>query len=98
MEQILLAYGLLKTITAIIMLYNNTKIRVCSLDGDRDFFDIVAGVLQGNTLVPYLFIICLDYVFRMSIDLIKENGLKLKKKSIEQTILRANYHGHRLCR
>ena len=33
-----------------------------SLDGDTDFFDIIAGVLQGDTLAPYLFIICLDYV------------------------------------
>ena len=38
--------------------------KVCSPDGDTDYFDIVAEVLQGDTLVPYLFIICLDYVFR----------------------------------
>ena len=42
--------------------------------------DIVAGVLQGDTLVPYLFIICLDYVLRTFIDKIKENGLKLTKE------------------
>ena len=35
--------------------------------------DIVAGVLQGDTLAPYLFIICLDYVLR-------ENGFELTKK------------------
>ena len=29
-------------------------------DGDTDFFDIVAGVLQVDKLAPYLFIICLD--------------------------------------
>ena len=29
---------------------------------DTDYFDIVAGVLQGDTLAPYLFIICLEYV------------------------------------
>ena len=29
-------------------------------NGDSDFFDIVAGVMQRDTLVPYLFIICLD--------------------------------------
>ena len=35
-----------------IMLYKNTKVKVCSPDGDTDYFDIVAGVLQGNTLAP----------------------------------------------
>ena len=38
------------------------KAKVHSPDGDTGFFDIVAGVLQGDTLAPYLFIICLDYV------------------------------------
>ena len=60
MEQILLAYGLPKeTVKAIMMLYRNIKFKVCSLDEGTDFFDIVVGVLQGDTLVPYLFIICL---------------------------------------
>ena len=45
-----------------------------------EYFDIVAGVLQGDTLAPYLFIICLDYVLRTSIDKIKENGFELTKK------------------
>ena len=46
-EQILLAYGLPKeTVTAIMMLYKNTKVKLHSPDGDTDFFDIVAGVLQ----------------------------------------------------
>ena len=48
------------------MLYKNTKAKICSPEGDRDYFDILAGVLQGDTLAPYLFIICLDYVLRMS--------------------------------
>ena len=80
MEQILLAYGLSKeTVIAIMMLYSNMKIKVCSQDRDTDFFDIVAGVLQGDTEMPYLFIICLDYVYRTSGDLIKENDFTLKK-------------------
>ena len=61
------------------ILYRNTKVKVCSPDGDIDYFDIVAGVQQGNTLAPYL-IICLDYVLRTSIDKIKENGFKLTKE------------------
>ena len=78
---ILLAYGIPKeTVAAITILYRNTKVKVRSLDGDTEYFDIVAGVLQGDTLAPYLFIICLDYVLRTSIDKIKENGFELTKK------------------
>ena len=50
------------------------------IDGDIEYYDIVAGVLQGDTLEPYLFIICLDYVLRASIDKIRENGFELTKK------------------
>ena len=54
-EQILLDYCLPKeTITAIMMLHCNTKVKVRSPDGDTDYFDIVANVLQGDTLAPYL--------------------------------------------
>ena len=61
MEQILLAYGFPKeNVKAIMGIYINTKVKVHSLERDGDFFDIVAGVLQGDTLAPYLFIICLD--------------------------------------
>ena len=67
-EDILLAYGLLKeTVAAIMMLYKNTKLKVRS------------SALQGETLAPYLFIICLDYVLRTSVDLMKENGFTLAK-------------------
>ena len=81
MEQMLLAFGLPKeTVAGITILYKNTKVKVRSLDGDTEYFDIVAGVLQGDTLAPYIFIICLDYVLRTSIDKIRENGFELTKK------------------
>ena len=81
MDQILLAYGFPKeTVVAIMMLYKNKKVKVHSLDEDTDYFNIIAGVLQGDTLAPYLFIICLDYMMRPSIDLMKENGIKLAKE------------------
>ena len=54
--------------------------KIRSPDGDTEYFDSVAGVLQGDTLAPYLFIICLDYVLRTSIDKIRENGFELTKK------------------
>ena len=62
------------------MLYRNTKVKVRSSDGDIDYFDIVAGALQGEILAPYLFIICLDYVLRASIDKHKEKGFKQTKE------------------
>ena len=80
-EQILLAYGLPKeTVAAITILYRNTKGKVRSPDGNPEYFDIVAGVLQGDTLAPYRFIICLDYVLKASINKIREKGFELMKK------------------
>ena len=77
------------------ILYRNTKVKVRSPDGDTDYFDIIARVLQGDTLAPYLFIICLDYVLRTSIDKIKEDGFKLTKKKSRRypakTITGADY-------
>ena len=80
MEQILLAYGLPKeTVAAIMILYRNTKVKVHP-DGDTECVDIVAEVLQGDTLAPYLFINFQDYVLRTSINKIRENGFELTKK------------------
>ena len=44
--------------------YTNTKAKVISPDGETKLFEILAGVLQGDTLAPYLFIITLDYFLR----------------------------------
>ena len=85
MEQILLTYGLPKeTVAAIMMLYRKTKVKVRSSDGDTDYFDIIADVLQGDTLASYLFITCLDYMLRTSIDKMKEwfQADKEKKQKI----------------
>ena len=96
MEQILLTNGLPKeTIAATMMLYRNLKVKVPSSDGDTDYFDIITGVLQGDTLTPNLFIICLDYVLRTSIDKMKDNSFKLTKERSRrypaQTITDADY-------
>ena len=62
---------------------------------ETQYFDIVAGVLQGDTQAPYLFIICQDYMLRTSIDKLKENGFELTKKRSRRhpakTITDANY-------
>ena len=66
-----------------------------SLDGDTNYFDIVAGVPQGGTLAPYLFIIYRDYVLRTSIDLMENNAFKLPNERSRsypaQTIMDADY-------
>ena len=98
MEQILLAYGLPKgTVAAITILCRNTYVKVRPLDRDTKYFDIVAGVLQGDTPASYLFIICLDYILRTSIDNIRENGFELTKKRSRRypakTITDADYAG-----
>ena len=50
-----LTHGLLKeTITALMMLYKNSKAMVCLLDGDTDFFYIINIVLLRNTLAHFI--------------------------------------------
>ena len=86
MKQILLAYGLPKeTVSAKMMFNKNTKVKVRSLNGETEFFDIVAGALQGDTVAPYLFIIYQDYVLPTSIELMKENGFTLKRQEAGDT-------------
>ena len=80
MAEILKSYGIPnKIINAIMILYSNNKAMVRSPDGDTELFVINSGVLQGDTLVPLLYIITLDYVLRTSIDLHKFLGLTLQK-------------------
>ena len=65
MIKILKAYGIPPTLLrAIEAMYTNTKAKVVSPDGETDLFDITAGVLQGDTLAPFLFVIVLDYAMR----------------------------------
>ena len=77
------------------MLYKSTIVKVHSPDGDTDYFDIVAGVQQGNTFVSNQFSIYLDYAFITSIDIMKDNGFKLAKERSRrypaQTITDADY-------
>ncbi len=50
--------------------------------------DFNIGVLQEDSLAPYLFIIYPDYVLLTSISLINENGFTLKR----QGTVREPYH------
>ena len=84
MKQILPVYGFHKeAVIAIRMLYKNTQAMVHSPNRDTNFFDIVTGVLKGDTLAPYLSIFCLFKVLPTPIDLIKENGFALKRQEAD---------------
>ena len=67
------------------MFYKDTNAMVYSANGATYVFDIVAGVLHGHTLaplIPFLFIICLDYVLWMSRELMKT---MVSYKKMQQT-------------
>ena len=68
MFKILEAYGIPKRLVkAISLVYEGLKAKVLSPDGDTDYFDIHQGVMQGDTLAPYLFVIVLDYAMRQAL-------------------------------
>ena len=46
------------------VLYKDTEAQVVTPDGDTEFFEILVGVQQGDTLAPFLFIIALDCALR----------------------------------
>jgi hypothetical protein len=67
MMKILKAYGVPPNLLrAIKEIYTNTRAKVITPDGETEEFDIFAGVLQGDTLAPFLFIIVLDYAMRQA--------------------------------
>ena len=57
---------------------------VRSPDGDIPYFKITTGVLQGDTLAPLLFIICLDYILKTSLDNNRELGFTLPERKIRR--------------
>ena len=50
---------------------------VRSPDGDTRHFDITTCVLQGETIDPFLFIICLHFLLRKILDNAKYLGLTI---------------------
>ena len=62
MIAILRAYEIPSAIVEVVnLLYTGTKAKVYRYDGQTDIFEILAGVLQGDTLTPYIFAIVIDY-------------------------------------
>ena len=54
-------------------------------DGDTEMFEILAGILQGDTLAPFLFVIVLDYALRNAINGMKEElGFHLEGEEVKE--------------
>ena len=60
------------------MLYTDTSSTILTPGGETPPFQIQAGILQGDTLAPFLFILVVDYVLRMSVDTIAAKGFQLQ--------------------
>ena len=81
MFKILRLYGIpIEIIDAIKILYTDTSATILSPDGETSPFDICAGILQGDTLAPFLFVIVVDYLLRISVDKINDNGLEIQPR------------------
>ena len=71
--QILHAYDIPeKIVTATQIMYVNTFAVVLTPEGETTNFNIKTGVLQGDPLAPYIFIIVLDYALRTAIETEKD--------------------------
>lgn len=77
--KILLSYGIPKQLVDLVQqLYSNTKAQVLTADGLTEIFDILAGVMQGDTLAPYLFIIVIDYCMTQALQKHPDSGFTIK--------------------
>ena len=82
MIKILQAYGVSEIVADLIsVMYDGTTAAVRTNDGTSNTFDINAGVLQGDTLAPFLFVWVVDYILRRAVEetgvgytLTKRNG------------------------
>ena len=84
MLKILDAYGIPpEIVSAIRVMYENTSALVMTPEGNSDVFQIDTGVLQGDPLAPFIFIICLDYALRTSIS--DSDGLTLRRQRSRRT-------------
>jgi len=78
MFEILKSYGVPeRMLQLIISIYEKTMARVTSPDGDTLLFRILAGIMQGDTLAPYLFIIVLDYALCQALEGKEDLGFTL---------------------
>ena len=79
MIKVLSNYGIPnEIIQAIDVMYTDPLCFVQSVDGPTEQFKTTSGILQGDTLAPYLFVIVVDYILRYSLDFVRTKGMDIK--------------------
>ena len=66
-------------VSAIMAMYQGTRAAVATPDGLSDTFGTSSGVLQGDTLAPFLFVLVLDWVLRTALPS-AEDGFLLRRR------------------
>ena len=66
-------------VSAIMAMYQGTRAAVATPDGPSDLFDTSSGVLQEDTLAPFLFVRVLDWVLRTALPS-DEDGFLLRRR------------------
>ena len=79
---ILKSYGIPEELViAISIMYEDKSAKVITPDGETGKFSILSGVLQGDILSPYLFVIVIDYIMRKYLTEREEKlGFQLRKR------------------
>ena len=81
--KVLRHYGIPRKITdAITAMYTNSSSQAHLVNHFSKSFSIITAVLQGDTLVPFLFIIVVDCILRQTDD---SHGLKTHAENPEKT-------------
>ena len=66
-------------------MYQNTEARVLTPDGETEQFDITTGVMQGDTLAPFLFIVVLNYALRGALNGYEEHlGFTISPRRLQR--------------
>ena len=68
-----------RLVNGILTLYEDTSATVLTSDGLTEEFSTSSGVLQGDTLAPFLFVLLLDWVLRVAIPN-DDNGFLLARR------------------
>lgn len=79
-------YGVpIKVVNAIEAICHNSKSAVLVDGNASEEFNVITGVLQGDTLAPFLFIVVIDYVMKNAqLDLEFADHIALLENSLER--------------